>query len=115
MAKSVNHRLQRDIMRLLTELLRRDVDDPQLSMLTLTGVEISHGSYDATVRVCGYGVSEEDAKSMIKRLSRMGPHFEHSLRRALKKKVIPKLHFVWDQSMDKTAEMMALLRDIRHD
>ncbi|MDQ6978952.1 MAG: 30S ribosome-binding factor RbfA [Mariprofundaceae bacterium] len=115
MAKSVNQRLQRDVLRLLTELLRRDVDDPQLSMLTLTEVEISHGSYDATVRVCGFDVQAEAAKSMVGRLNRMAPHFGHSLRRALKKKTIPKLHFVWDESMDKTADMMALLRDIRHD
>jgi|UPI000377D635 ribosome-binding factor A len=114
MAKSVNQRLQRDLTRLLTELLRRDVDDPQLSMITLTEVEVSHGSYDAIVRVCSFG-GQDDAKSIVERLNRMAPHFEHSLRRALKKKVIPKLHFVWDQSMDKTAEMMALLRDIRHD
>ncbi len=112
--KKSSQRLQRDVHRLLTQLLQRDVDDPSLAMITLTDVTISQGSYDAVVRVYSH---EENvsANDCIARLNRMSPHFEHALRQALKRRVMPHLRFVWDESMDKTASLMHVLRGIQHD
>ncbi|MDQ6975795.1 MAG: 30S ribosome-binding factor RbfA [Mariprofundaceae bacterium] len=109
-----NQRLQRDIQRLLTQLLQRDVDDPSLAMITLTDVSISQGAYDAVLRVYSH---EPDvvAKDCITRLNRMVPHFEYALRQALKRRTMPHLQFVWDEGMDKTASLMQVLRGIQDD
>lgn len=111
MAQS-NQRLQSDIHRLLTQLLQRDVDDPQLRMITLTSVDVSRGSYDAIILV--HSLVEVDKDDCMSRLKRMTPYFQHALCSALKRRVVPRLRFVWDEGMDKTESLMSVLRSIEN-
>jgi len=106
-SSSGKDRLQTDIHRLLTTLMQREIDDPKLFGITITRLEPSKARQGMTVYV--HRMQESDPLSIIERLNRICPHFEHELRRALPKRRLPSLHFRWDDAFDKSGSVMDLL------
>jgi len=102
-------RLLHDIQRLLSTLMLRDIADPRFSELTITRMEAS-GRQLVTVWI--YRAGEQDAKACIKALEKMGPHFEHELRRVFSKKRLPRLRFRWDDAFEKSGDVLMLLRNL---
>ncbi len=106
-------RMQRDLLRLLTQIVQREVDDPELQWITITQVELPRGSREARVFVHAPKGSIEDAESCVRRLNRMAPHFHQALRRARKHRRVPQLRFVWDEAMERGIALMGALRNAR--
>ncbi len=100
-------RLQTDIHRLLTTLMQREIDDPKLFGVTVTRLEPSRAGQGITVYV--HRMDEPDPASVVDRLNKMCPHFEHELRRALPKRRFPSLKFRWDDAFDKSSAVLDLL------
>jgi len=100
-------RLHKDILRLLTTLMQREIDDPELFGVAVTRVEISRGGQGMTIFV--HRMEAVDPRSIVDRLNKMRPHFEHELRRALQKRRFPSLKFSWDDAFDKSGSVMDLL------
>jgi len=104
-------RLLSDIRRLLSTLLLRDVSDPRLSGLTITRIEAS-GRQLVTIWL--YHAGEEDAKSCLKAMEKMAPHFEHELRRVMPRRRLPKLRFRWDDAFEKSGDVLMMLRNLEN-
>ncbi len=100
-------RLQKDIHRLLTTLMQREIDDPQLFGITITRLEASKAGQGMSVFV--HAMQSDDPAAVVERLNKMRPHFEHELRRALPKRRFPSLRFCWDDAFDKSGSVMDLL------
>jgi ribosome-binding factor A len=105
-------RLHKDILRLLTTLMQREIDDPELFGIAVTRIETSKGGQGMTIFV--HRMDTVDHRSVIDRLNRMRPHFEHELRRALPKRRFPSLRFSWDDVFDKSGSVMDLLNRLEH-
>ena len=103
-------RLQKDIHRLLTTLMQREIDDPKLFGITVTRLEPSKAKQGLTVYV--HRMDEHDPADAVERLNRMRPHFEHELRKALPKRRFPSLRFSWDDAFDKSGAVNDLLSKI---
>ena len=103
-------RLQKDIHRLLTTLMQREIDDPKLFGITVTRLEPSKAKQGMTVFV--HRMNEDDSAAVVERLNKICPHFEHELRRALPKRRFPSLRFHWDDAFDKSGVVNDLLSKI---
>ena len=107
---SGKERLQKDIHRLLTTLMQREIDDPKLFGVAVTRLEPSKAKQGMTVFV--HRMDEDDPAAVVERLNKMCPHFEHELRRALPKRRFPSLRFRWDDAFDKSGVVNDLLSKI---
>ncbi|MDX8397814.1 MAG: 30S ribosome-binding factor RbfA [Mariprofundaceae bacterium] len=103
-------RIQADIQRLLTIILQRDMNDPCLLGTVITNVDVSRDNQSAVIKV--HGMKRENSAAVIDRLKRLRPHFEHSLRKALGKKRLPTLTFLWDDALDSGNDMVELLNKL---
>jgi len=100
-------RLHADVHRLLGIMLQRDVSDPRLAGVAVTRIEAARHGRLLKVWVHGMDV---DPEMCVTLLNRLRPHFMHGLRRALPRRRLPELRFVWDKGLDTAAEIDRLLR-----
>ena len=108
-ASASKQRFLTDIQRLLSTLLQRDVSDPRFHGVSITRVEASGRQL---VKVWVYHNAETDQEICLQALNRMAPHFEHELRRALTKRRLPKLQFIWDSAFEKSGDVLQMLRNL---
>ncbi len=104
------HRIQADIQRLLTTMIQRDANDPCFLGMVITSVDVSRDNQNAVIKV--HGMKRDEADILVDRLTRMGPHLAHGLRRSLGKKRLPKLNFSWDTALDAGNDMVELLNKL---
>jgi len=107
------NRVQKDIHRLLTILMQREINDPKLFGIAVTRIEPSRGGQELTVYV--HRMDSVDHAGLVHSLNRMRPHFEHEIRQALPKRRLPGISFKWDDVFDKSGVVLDLLNKIGQD
>ena len=103
-----SRRVEEQIQRLLVDLLRREVKDPRVGLVTITGVEVSRDLSHAKVFFLPF-----DAKRPVEEVRTALASAAGFLRIHLKKQLqirhVPELRFVPDQSIDEAARLSALI------
>jgi ribosome-binding factor A len=99
-------RVAQQIQRALSELVRREVRDPRLGMVTLTEVRVSNDLSYARVY---YSVLGADAKQAQTILDAAADLLRGPLGRALRLRHCPELRFVPDELIESGARMTALI------
>lgn len=99
-------RVAQQIQRALSELIRRDVRDPRLGMVTLTEVRMSPDLSYAQIYYSVLGADKDQAREILDAAADMlrGP-----LGRALKLRHAPELRFVADELIESGARLSALI------
>jgi len=101
-------RVADQIHRELSELLRTQLKDPRVGMITLTGVEVSPDLAHAKVFFTMLG--ESDALTQTEHGLKHAAGFLRSLLGArLKLRVIPELHFHHDASVERGVRLSQLI------
>ena len=93
-------RIADQIQRDLADLIRTELKDPRVGMVTLTGVEVSNDYHHAKVFFTTLG----DAEIVRRRGTACNapPGFLRSqLAGGLKLRIVPELHFVHDESVER--------------
>jgi ribosome-binding factor A len=99
------------IQRELSQFILRELNDPRLGFLTLSGVETSPDLGLATVSVSVMG--EEDARAeTLEALNEFAPRMRSHLAKRLHTRTVPKLVFTLDRNLDHGFRIDSLLRDI---
>jgi ribosome-binding factor A len=96
----------------IAELLQREVRDPRLSGLTVTGVAISRDLASAKVWVAGR-IPEEGADEVLDALKRAAPYLRTLLAPRLMLRTVPTLQFLIDRSLETGDRIEQLLREVR--
>lgn len=105
----VNDLLEEEI----SYLLRREVRDPRISgLLTVTEVDVSPDLRHAKVFVSVMG-SEEERTATFAALEAAAPFLQRELRKRLTIKRTPALVFLRDDSLERGARILTLLREAR--
>ena len=105
---SRNHRIADQIQRDLGELIQRELRNPQLGLITITDVQLTPDYAHAKVYFSVLGAEPEDAGRVLN--ERAG--YLHSLLfKRLHIHTVPTLHFHFDPTTEKAAEMDGLIRD----
>jgi ribosome-binding factor A len=99
-------RVAQQIQRALSELIRREVRDPRLGMVTLTEVRMSPDLSYAQIYYSVLGADMDKAQEILNAAAEMlrGP-----LGRALKLRHAPELRFVADELIESGARLSALI------
>ncbi len=102
----IGDQIQKD----LAELIRTEVKDPRVGMITLTGVEISSDHHHAKVFFTTLGGPESVAKAEAGLLHASG-FLRSRLARGLKLRLVPELHFIYDESVERGIRLSRLIDD----
>jgi ribosome-binding factor A len=100
------HRIADQIQRDLAELISREVRDPRVGLVTVSGVELSPDYAHAKVF---FTVIGSDARRAAEGLNAAAGHLHHLLFRRLRIHTVPRLRFVQDTSVERGFEIDRLI------
>lgn len=101
-------RIAEQIQRELAELLRLELKDPRVGMVTLTDVEVTADYAHAKIFFTTLGTSEQIAAATAG-LSHAAGFLRHELGQRIKLRGIPQLHFVYDESVERGVRLSRLI------
>jgi ribosome-binding factor A len=111
-------RRQRQVGELLHQeislILQREVKDPRLGFVTVTGVDVSPDLRLARVYITVLG-DKNDAKSTLAGLASAASYFKSLMRQSLSLRTIPDLTFKLDTSLEQGLRIEALLDSIEQE
>ena len=102
-AQRVCDQIQRD----LAELIAREVRDPRVGMVTISGVELTPDYAHAKIYFTAYGPAPEQTAAG---LNAAAGHLHNLLFKRLRIHTIPRLNFVRDRSLERGFAMEGLIR-----
>ena len=100
-------RLADQIQRDLADLIRVEVRDPRVGLVTITTVEVTRDLSHAKVFVTS--LSETEAAESVQALMRAAGFLRSRLAQMLKLRTIPELHFVYDASVERGVRLSKLI------
>ena len=100
-------RIAQQIQQTLSELIRRELRDPRLGMITLTEVRVSNDLSSAKVFFSVLGAEPAQAQEI---LEAAGPLLRGPLGRALGIRHSPELRFVQDKLIESGARLSELIQ-----
>ncbi|HXZ52942.1 MAG TPA: 30S ribosome-binding factor RbfA [Burkholderiales bacterium] len=98
------------IQRELSDVLHRELRDPTVGMVTLTGVEVSPDCAHATVLFTCLDAAH--AAQAAKGLQRAAGFLRSQLARRIKLYTAPELRFVYDESIERGARLSQLIDSV---
>ncbi len=103
-------RVEEQLKRLLSELVRREVKDPRVGLITITSAEVSSDLTHANVYFTPFaGVG--DAEAALEALQHAAGFLRHQVRNQMRLRVAPELLFHIDDSIERGARLSALIHD----
>lgn len=109
MAQSLSkERLDQVFLKEITRIIEKDVKDPHVGFVTITGIKISPDLSYATVFVSFLGKKERNTAG-VKALNRAASYIRKELSRNVKVRKVPQLNFKIDESVAKANRIDELL------
>jgi ribosome-binding factor A len=102
-------RIAEQLQRELSELIRRQVKDPRVHLVTITDVDVSPDLSNANVLISVLG-AQAPQPEVVAALNHAAGFLRHMLGRSLKLRSIPALHFHYDDTLDRAAHLDALIK-----
>jgi ribosome-binding factor A len=103
-------RIEEQLKRLLSELIRRDVKDPRVGLITITSAEVSKDLSHANVYFTPFA-GAGDAAAALEALQHAAGYLRHQVRNQMRLRVAPELVFRIDDSVERGARLSALIHD----
>jgi ribosome-binding factor A len=107
---SRSRRVEENLKRLLSDLVRREVKDPRVGLVTITAVEVSRDLTHAKVYFTPFA-GQGNATAALEALRHAAGFLRHELRHALTLRVIPELDFRLDEAIEEGAKVSALISE----
>jgi len=101
-------RVAEQLQRELALLVQQELKDPRLGMLTISAVEVSKDMGNAKVFVTVFN-EQQDRDKTLAALQHAAGFLQHELGQRLHLRTIPKLRFVYDESISRGANLSALI------
>ncbi len=108
---SRTQRIGDQMQRELARMIQREIKDPRLGMVTLTGIEVSRDLSHARVFFTVMGQDDDQQKIALNQeiLNESAGYLRMLLGKSLKLRTIPQLHFHYDESVSRGAHLSALI------
>jgi ribosome-binding factor A len=101
-------RIADQIQRELAEVVRTELRDPRVGMVTFTGVELSRDQSHAKVFFTALGSAAEGADA-LEGLQRAAGFLRSQLAHRLTTRKVPELHFAYDESVERGMRLTRLI------
>lgn len=98
----VGQQMQREI----AELVRLEINDPRVKLVTITGVEVAGDYSHAKVFFTRLDGKNDEAQQG---LDRSAGYIRSRLARSIKLRIMPQLHFVYDASVERGSHLSQLI------
>jgi len=98
------------LLRLLADLVRREVKDPRIGAVTLTAVEVSPDLSHATVYFLPFGMGKDPAP-VAEGLGKAAGYLRTLVGKQLTLRHTPQLHFKLDTTLEKGMALNALIKE----
>ncbi len=103
-------RVEEQLKRLLADLIRREVKDPRVGLITITSAEVSRDLTHAKVYFTPFaGIG--DATAALEALRHAAGFLRHQVRNLMRLRVAPELDFQIDDSVERGARLSTLIHD----
>ncbi|MGN8252112.1 30S ribosome-binding factor RbfA [Pseudomonas sp. SMV7] len=107
---SRTQRIGDQMQRELSELIRREVKDPRVGLVTITAVDVSRDLGHAKVFITVMDADGTDAvPQTLKALTSAARFLRLHLGRVMQLRSVPQLHFHFDESVSRGAHLSALI------
>jgi ribosome-binding factor A len=103
-------RVADQIQRELAEIIRAELKDPRVGMVTLTSVEVSPDLAHAKIFFTTLA-GDEQRDEVLKGLKRASGFLRSELGHRIKVHNTPELHFVYDESVERGVRLSRLIDD----
>lgn len=107
------HKIADTIWRELAYVLKRSIADPRLQTVTVTGVDVSADLRHARIFVAMLDIENRD--DMMKALQKASPFIRKTLSQSMALRVVPVLHFYFDESIERGAKLASLMNELAID
>jgi len=104
------------IQRELALLINSELSDPRIGLVTLTGVELTRDLKQAKVfltELTNNSRSKSDHKELIEALNSASGYLKRLLSQKLDLRSMPKLQFIYDNSVERGLRLSALIDEAR--
>ena len=110
-------RVAQQMQREIAELVRLQINDPGVRLVTITGVEVASDYSHAKVFFTRLDGKNDEALQGLERASGL---IRSRLAHSIKLRIIPQLHFVYDSSIERGSRLsqlidQAIASDHQHD
>lgn len=107
-------RLNEQVRREVTEIIRTEIRDPRVGMVTVTGARVAPDLSFARVYVRPMGDDAEQNKA-IEGLGAAAPFIRRELAKRLNTRTVPEIRFEADKALDYGMRIEKLLKQVRAD
>jgi len=112
---SRGQRVAEQIRRELAELIRQEVKDPRVSLISLTDVELTPDYAHAKVFFTSMG-GADSVPEVLEGLRRASGFLRHELGKRIRIHTLPELHFHYDRSVEEGSRLSQLIdQTVRED
>lgn len=105
---SRTRRIGEQIRRDLAALIRSEIGDPRVLMVSITGVEVSRDLAHAKVFVTFLGDAQARA-DVMRLLAEHAAHLRQLLGREMRIRTVPRIVFTYDESIERGARLSSLI------
>jgi ribosome-binding factor A len=109
MSTARSARIADQIQRSLAELIRTELRDPRVGLVTLTGVELSRDQSHAKVFFTVMGSGPDVVEEAGQGLARAAGFLRSELAHRLTTRKVPELHFEFDESVERGVRLSRLI------
>ena len=98
------------LKRQIALIIQREVDDPRAKMVTISEVNVARDLSYAKIYISPVATDDEKViKETLKALNKASGYIRHLLRDAVDLRIIPQLHFVYDDSINRGIHLSQLI------
>ncbi len=101
-------RVAEQLKRELANLIRNESRDPRFASFTITAVRVARDLSRAKIYLTSIN-GENNSADAVKAINKAANFFRHELKSRLLLRVIPQLHFVYDESIERASYMTNLI------
>ena len=101
-------RIADQIQRELAEIVRLELRDPRVGLITITGVELSRDQSHAKIFFTVLG-AQSDIDHALEGLQRAAGFLRSQLAHRLSTRSVPELHFTYDESVERGMRLSKLI------
>ena len=108
---SRTQRIGDQMQRELAQLIQREIKDPRLGLVTITGVDVSRDLAHAKIfiTIMGQDDNEEAVRCNLRILNEAAGFLRMQLGKSMKLRSVPQLHFNYDASIRRGVELSSLI------
>lgn len=110
---SRTNRVAGEIRKVLADLIRQELSDPRIGMVSITGVEVSRDLAHARIFVSALEMAGSDTQTSVEALNHAAGLLRHGLGKQIRFRVLPNLRFIEDDTNRNAVEMAETIRNAR--